>query len=81
MNWWKQKFIEHFQVNHLCLNLMDLIDEEQLLDFIWESFRGEFTKEEIIGLFKDELSQDELNNVLYDELDYEESEEDGYEND
>jgi hypothetical protein len=84
----RRKFNEEFNVNHICLDLMGLIDEidmtyEVLDDYIANEFNDNFTYGELYDLFKDYLSKDKLKTLLeylghdfvdLDELDEEEKE-------
>lgn len=84
----RDKFCENFKVNHLTLELMNLIEEidvsgEVLENFINEKFREDFMYGEIYDIFKDEMSKEDLKSLLknmghdfvdLDELDEEERE-------
>lgn len=84
----RDKFCENFKVNHLTLELMNLIEEidvsgEVLENFINEKFREDFMYGEIYDIFKDEVSKEDLKSLLknmghdfvdLDELDEEERE-------
>ena len=84
----RDKFCENFQVNHLALELMNLIEEidvsgEVLENFINEKFGEDFMYGEIYDIFKDEMSKEDLKSLLknmghdfvdLDELDEEERE-------
>jgi GTPase involved in cell partitioning and DNA repair len=52
MDFLKDNFRELFNVCHMCLDLMDLIEEEKLEEFIKKEIKRNFTKEEIIEKFK-----------------------------
>lgn len=65
----RRKFNEEFNVNHICLDLMGLIDEidmtyEVLDDYIANEFNESFTYGELYDLFKDYLSKDKLKELL-----------------
>lgn len=64
MDWWKEKFIENFNMEMVAPDLMYLIDEEKLYDYIIEEFNDNFTYEELYNLFKDEMSKEDLEMVL-----------------
>lgn len=82
----RDKFCENFKVNHLTLELMNLIEEidvsgEVLENFINEKFGEDFMYGEIYDIFKDEMSKEDLKSLLknmghdfvdLDELDEEE---------
>ena len=84
----RDKFYENFKVNHLTLELMNLIEEidvsgEVLENFINEKFGEDFMYGEIYDIFKDEMSKEDLKSLLknmghdfvdLDELDEEERE-------
>ena len=84
----RDKFCENFKVNHLTLELMNLIEEidvsgEVLENFINEKFGEDFMYGEIYDIFKDEMSKEDLKSLLknmghdfvdLDELDEEEQE-------
>ena len=84
----RDKFCENFKVNHLTLELMNLIEEidvsgEVLENFINEKFGEDFMYGEIYDIFKDEMSKEDLKSLLknmghdfidLDELDEEERE-------
>lgn len=64
MDFWKQKFIENFNLEMTAPDIMDLVDEEKLHDYIIEEFSNNFTYAELYDLFKDEMSKEELKDVL-----------------
>ena len=85
----RDKFCENFKVNHLTLEIMDLVDEldmtaDNVLDnFICGQFNENCTYGEIYDIFKDEMSKEDLKSLLenmghdfvdLDELDEEERE-------
>ena len=84
----RDKFCENFKVNHLTLELMNLIEEidvsgKVLENFINEKFGEDFMYGEIYDIFKDEMSKEDLKSLLknmghdfvdLDELDEEERE-------
>lgn len=84
----RRKFNEEFNVNHICLDLMGIIDEMDMsygvLDnYIANKFNDSFMYGELYDLFKDYLSKDKLKMLLeylghdfvdLDELDKEEKE-------
>jgi len=70
MSWLKAKFIEHFNVNHIGIDLIDMLEEvdgDKLSEYITKQFSDNFTPEEITEKFKDELPEQELKKFL-DEL-------------
>jgi len=67
MQWWTQKFIEHFEVNHIGIDLLNMLEKEDgegLFLYIHDKFADNFTREEIIEKFKNELSEEDLEAVL-----------------
>ena len=64
MDFWKQKFIENFNLEMAAPDIMDLVDEEKLYNYIIDEFNSNFTYEELYDLFKNEMSKEELKNVL-----------------
>jgi hypothetical protein len=46
-------FNTHFQTNRICNELMELIDEEELLQFVREQFANEFSEKELFDLATD----------------------------
>lgn len=51
----KDKFIENFEVNHLCLDLLEKLNEinyDESINFIVENFEDEFTNEELNEIFE-----------------------------
>ena len=77
----RRKFNEEFNVNHICLDLMGLIDEidmtyEVLDNYIANEFNDNFTYGELYDLFKDYLNKDKLKILLeylgYDFVDLDE---------
>ena len=64
MDFWKQKFIENFNLEMAAPDIMDLVDEEKLHDYIIEEFNNNFMYGELYDLFKDEMSKEELKDVL-----------------
>lgn len=64
MNWLRDMFIKNFNVQNMASDLMDLIDEDKLMDFIYEQFNSNFTYGELYDTFKDELGEEELQSFL-----------------
>ena len=67
----RDKFCENFKVNHLTLELMNLIEEidvsgEVLENFINEKFGEDFMYGELYELFKDEVDKEDLKVLLED---------------
>lgn len=81
MEFIKQKFIEQFNMERVARDLMNMIDEDKLLNYIYEEFGDNFMYGELYDLFKNELSKEDLQCLLeemgfdfvdLDELDEEE---------
>lgn len=81
----KQKFVEEFNPERVIWDLLNLIDEDKLLEYLLEKFKNEFSYEEVYHLFKNcgELNEEDLQILLenmgydyvnIDELDEEERE-------
>lgn len=64
MDWWKQKFIQNFNLEMAAPDIMDLVDEEKLYDYIIDEFNSNFTYAELYDLFKNEMSKEDLESVL-----------------
>lgn len=67
----KRKFLEHFNMELVALDLMNLIEEidmtgEVLENFINEKFGEDFMYWEIYDIFKDEMSKEDLQCLLED---------------
>lgn len=67
----KRKFLEHFNMERIALDLMDLIEDidmtcEVLDNFVYEKFNEEFMYGEIYDIFKDEMSKEDLQCLLED---------------
>lgn len=65
MEFWENIFIQEFNVNHLTLEILDLIDDDKLINFIQEKFVEEFSKDELINIFTNEVGKNqELIDIL-----------------
>lgn len=69
LQWWKQQFNEHFKSCHICISLMDSMEElddggTALENFIIGYFRNEFHFKALFELWKDIIAPDELVEVL-----------------
>ena len=68
MEWWKEKFIENFNmfdVTTILSKLLNLVDNKSLLLFIQFEFIKEFTEDELKELF-DDLSEKDLDKIMQD---------------
>ena len=43
----KSLFVRHFEVNHLCLDLMDEVPQNKLRKFMADNFIKDFSEEEL----------------------------------
>lgn len=77
----RQEFYNNFNMQMVASDLMDLVDEDILFNYIKEEFNDNFMYGELYDLFKNELSKEELQETLeylghdfvdLDELDKEE---------
>lgn len=62
----KQAFIENFNVNKVVTDLMDLIEEDKLMNYIIDQFNDNFSYGELYDLFKDKFSKKGLQKLLED---------------
>lgn len=66
LSWLRQKFYEQFNLEMCASDIMDLVDEQDLQDYIFEQFKNSFMYGELFELFKDELNEEELESLLED---------------
>ena len=64
MNFWKTKLIENFNMEMVARDLLDLIDEDTLYDFIISEFNENFTYEELYKLFSKDMNKEDLKDLL-----------------
>ena len=64
MNFYRQKFIENFNMEMVATDLMNLIEEEKLQEYIIEQFNENFTYEELYNLFSQEMNKEDLQSLL-----------------
>ena len=64
MEFWKNKFVENFNMEMVAKDLLDMIDEDVLYHYIIHEFNENFTYEELYNLFKNEMSKEELKDLL-----------------
>lgn len=64
MEFWKSKLIENFNMEMIARDLLDLIDEDVLYDFIISEFNENFTYEELYNLFEKEMNKEDLKDLL-----------------
>ena len=62
----KEKFVENFNVNRISLELMDLIEENKLKEYIYNQFKDNFMYGELYYIFKNSnlLNNTELKNIM-----------------
>lgn len=75
MGWLKNMFVKYFNVENMTSELMDLIDDDKLMDFILSEFKNNFTRDELYEELKDELSEEDLETFLSEDLGYGEKDE------
>lgn len=66
LSWLRQKFYQEFNLEMCVSDIMDLVDEKDLQDYIFEQFRNNFMYGELFELFRDELNEEELESLLED---------------
>lgn len=64
MEFWKNKLIENFNMEMVARDLLNLIDDDILYQFIISEFNNNFTYEELYNLFKNEMNKEDLKNLL-----------------
>ncbi len=64
MDFWKTKLIENFNMEMVARDLLDLIDEDTLYDFIISEFNENFTYEELYKLFSKDMNKEDLKDLL-----------------
>ena len=43
----KQQFIEQYDFNHIALDLIEMVEDDLLLDYIIKTFERDFTEQEL----------------------------------
>lgn len=64
LNILRQEFYNNFNMQMVASDLMDLVDEDILFNYIKEEFNSNFMYGELYDLFKNELSKEELQETL-----------------
>ena len=64
LQWLKDQFIEHFNVNHIGIDLMNMCDEEKLYVYIIKSFAENFSYSELSNEYANKLDKEELKRFL-----------------
>lgn len=76
MEFLKEQFIKNFNMEMVAIDLLSLIDNDILYDYIIKEFNENFTYKELYNLFKNEMSKEDLKDLLtemgHDFLDLEE---------
>jgi hypothetical protein len=62
----KNLFIQNFNMDLIALDLMDLIDDDKLEEFMFEKFKENFMYGELYDIFKDYLDKETLQCLLED---------------
>lgn len=66
LSWLRQKFYQEFNLEMCASDIMDLVDEQDLQNYIFEQFKNSFMYGELFELFKNELNEEELESLLED---------------
>lgn len=64
MIFWKRYFMQEFDMQYVASDLLDMIDEEKLYEYIISMFNQNFTYEELYHLFETELNEEQLQYLL-----------------
>lgn len=64
MEYWKRVFIQNFNMERLASELLDMIQEDELYEFIIRQFNENFTYEELYNLFKNDMNDEDLQHLL-----------------
>ena len=62
----KDLFIQNYNMEMVALDLMDLIDDDKLEEFMIEKFKENFMYGELYDIFKDYLDKETLQCLLED---------------
>lgn len=67
----KDLFIENFNTNHLCIEFMNFIEEQDynngtdlLQQFMIQEFNSEFMYSELFDIFKERMNKEDLKELL-----------------
>ncbi len=64
MDYWKRVFIQNFNMERVASELLDMIQEDELYEFIIRQFNENFTYEELYKLFKNDMNDEDLQCLL-----------------
>lgn len=64
MEYWKRVFIQNFNMERVASELLDMIQEDELYEFIIRQFNENFTYEELYNLFKNDMNDEDLQYLL-----------------
>ena len=64
MGYWKNVFIQNFNMERVASELLDMIQEDELYEFIIRQFNENFTYEELYNLFKNDMNDEDLQYLL-----------------
>lgn len=64
MEYWKEIFIKNFNMERVASDLLDMIQEDELYEFIINQFSENFTYEELYNLFKNDMNDEDLQYLL-----------------
>lgn len=64
MDYWKRVFIQNFNMERVASELLDMIQEDELYEFIIRQFNENFTYEELYNLFKNDMNDEDLQYLL-----------------
>jgi hypothetical protein len=64
MEYWKRVFIQNFNMERVASELLDMIQEDELYEFIIRQFNENFTYEELYNLFKNDMNDKDLQHLL-----------------
>ena len=64
MEYWKRVFIQNFNMERIASELLDMVEENELYEFIIRQFNENFTYEELYNLFKNDMNDEDLQYLL-----------------
>lgn len=60
----KEQFIKNFNMEMIAIDLMEMIDDNKLINYIMQEFNENFMYGEIYDVFKDYLDKEQLKMLL-----------------